>query len=247
MSGVSSTPRSWKTSRSTSPVDDASGTIRLTSPKRVLSWWWSTSITSGASWRISGSGPSRLSFAQSTATRTRSAASSGSVRRSSSSSIHEYSPGIGAEPERNMTASLPSRSSASFVASSEPSASPSGFSCVVTRKRSCARSASTTARRSSAVVWSELIDQSGHADPALDRRIVLERQLRGPFHSQLPAEPRLEDAVRGSEPVETRLALSLRPEDAHEHARVAEVRRRLHAGDRDEADPRVLELADSLG
>ena len=53
MSGVSSTPSSRNTSRNTSPVDDASATIRLMSPKRVLSWWWSMSIVYGALWRIS--------------------------------------------------------------------------------------------------------------------------------------------------------------------------------------------------
>jgi hypothetical protein len=38
ISGVSSTPSSAKTSRKTSAVDDASATMRFTSPKRVLSW-----------------------------------------------------------------------------------------------------------------------------------------------------------------------------------------------------------------
>ena len=36
-----------------------------------------------------------------------------------------------------------------------------------------------------------------HADPALDRRIVFEGQLRRPLQPQLARDPRLEDAVRG--------------------------------------------------
>ena len=39
ISGVSATPSSRKTSASTSPVEEASGTTRFTSPKRGLSWW----------------------------------------------------------------------------------------------------------------------------------------------------------------------------------------------------------------
>src|SRR5438105_8821900 len=144
-----------------------------------------------------------------------------------------------------MTASLPSCSRASFVARSEPRASPSGFSCVVTRKRSCERSASTTAARS--CVSGELIDELCHADPSLDRRIVLEGQLRGPLHSQLAPDPRLEHAVRRREAGERGLALALGAEDADEDARLAEVGGGLDAGHGDEADPRILQLAHALG
>src|SRR5919199_4018332 len=96
-----------------------------------------------------------------------------------------------------MYVSFPSVSSASFVASSDPSASPSGFSCVVSRKRSPFRNAAAAAARSSlVVVWGDLIDQLRHAGGALDRRIVLERQLRSALHSELAREPRLQEAVR---------------------------------------------------
>src|SRR5919198_944892 len=244
ISGVSSTPSSWKTSRSTSPVDEAPGTIRFTSPKRVLSWWWSTSTTSAARPRIDGSAI-RVSFAQSTASRTRVSASSGQSRRSPSSAMNAYSPGRGASPWSVITASLPSCLSPSFAARSDPSASPSGFSCVVTRKRSCERRASTTAARS--FVSGELIDELCHADPALDRRIVLEGQLGGSLQPQLSRDPCLEDAVRGRESLQAPLALLDRAQDAHEDLRMAEIRRGSDAGDRDEADPRVLELADPLG
>src|SRR6188472_1149930 len=112
-----------------------------------------------------------------------------------------------------MTLSLPSWSSASLVASSDPSASPSGFSWVTSRKRSFERSASATACRSLVVcVSGELIDQLGHTDPALDRRIVFEGQLGSPLHSQLARYPRLQDAVRRRKPGERLRALGLRPE-----------------------------------
>src|SRR5207244_7597543 len=121
-----------------------------------------------------------------------------SVRASPSKGMNEYSRGRGESPARYITVSLPSWRSASVVASSEPRASPSGFSCVTTRKRSCARSASATASRS-LVVWGELIDQLCHAHAALDRRIVLEGQLRGPLHSKLACKSSLQQAMCGGE------------------------------------------------
>src|SRR5579872_992964 len=209
------------------------------------------STVNGALCRISGSGPSRLSLAQSTASSTRSPASAGSVRLNSSSGMNAYSPGSGAPPARYMNASLPSWRSASVVASSEPSASPSGFSCVVTRKRSCERSASTTAARSASllvvVICDEVIDQLRHAHTFLNRRIVLERQLRRALQSQLLREPSLQHAVRGVEPGEAARALLLGTQHADEHACVTEIRRRLDTGHRDEADARILERTERLG
>src|SRR5438045_6593074 len=116
-----------------------------------------------------------------------------------------------------MTLSLPSWSSASFSARMEPSASPSGFSWVTSKKRSRERIASATAS-TSLVVWGELIDQLRHADPALDRGIVFERQLRRPLHSELAREALLQDAVRRGEPGEALLALLLGAEDAEADA-----------------------------
>src|SRR5919198_1954960 len=246
ISGVSATPRSSKMSRSTSPVDEASATTRLTSPKRELSWWWSTLIVSCARSSTAGSGPSRCSFAQSSATSTRSGASGGSSRRRPSSGMNPYSRGSGASPYRYISLSLPRLSRASFIASSDPSASPSGFSWVTIRKRSWERSVSATALSSSLVPWRELIDQLRHADPALDRRIVLERQLGGSLHSEFPRDTRLQDSVRCGQPGQRLLALALSAEDADEDGRVPQIRGRLDAGDGDEADPRVLQLADRL-
>src|SRR5215510_10295763 len=122
-----------------------------------------------------------------------------------------------------MTLSLLSWSSASFSARIEPSASPSGFSWVTSRKRSCERIASATAS-TSLVVWGELIDQLRHADPTLDRRIVLEGELRRPLQAQLTRHAPLEDAVGGLEPGQAFLLLALGPEDADVDLRVPKIR-----------------------
>ena len=57
---------------------------------------------------------------------------------SPSSGMNRYSSGSGTSPARYIEASLPTARSVSVVARSDPSASPSGFSCVVTTKRSWA-------------------------------------------------------------------------------------------------------------
>src|SRR6266550_1086494 len=246
MSGVSSTPSSRKTSRRTSPVEDASATIRLIWPNRVLSWWWSTLMESGTRPSTSGSAI-RLSFAQSTARRTRSATSSGQRRWSSPSGMNPYSAGSGASPCSTITVSLPSCSSARFAASSEPRASPSGFSCVVRTNRSCSRIASATAVRSLAVVWGELIDQLCHADPTFDRRIVLERKLGSPFHAQLARQLGLQQRMGGLDTVDRLRPLSFGAEDGHVDPCVPEVGRGFDSRNRDEADAGVLQLPDRFG
>src|SRR5918995_6093481 len=243
MSGVSWTSSSRNTSRSSSPVDEACASMTLTSPKRVLSWWWWMFRTSGACWRTSGSGPSRDSFAQSTARSTLSAASPGSLRTSPSSGMKPYSAGSGVSPARNICEPLPSCRSARSIASIEPSASPSGFSCVVTRKRSPPRitSAACASSVSIVVVWGEFIDQQGHSDPPLDRRIVFEGQLRRPLHPEFLCELRLQDSVCRLEALQALLTLPLGAEHRDEDLGVPEVGRRLDPGDGDETDPRVLQ------
>src|SRR5262249_48316446 len=158
-----------------------------------------------------------------------------------------HPPRSGARLGSTITLSLPSWSSASLVPRIDPSASPSGFSCVVSVKRSLVRIASTTAARSLAVVWGELIDQLRHPDPALNRRIVFEGQLRRPLHAELTREPRLEHRMGSLYSLERRFARLLRAEDGNEHPRVSQVGRRLDSRDRDKPDPRILELTDSLG
>src|ERR671936_2992718 len=113
-----------------------------------------------------------------------------------------------------MTVSLPCSSRASFIARIEPSASPSGFSWVTSKKQSCDRIASATAA-TSLVVWGELIDQLRHADPALDGRIVFEHELGRPLHAELAGEPALQDAVRRLEAGEACRPIFFAPEHAH--------------------------------
>src|SRR5918999_4654376 len=247
MPGVTSIPIRSKRSRRTSPVEEAEATITLTLPKRVLSWWWSMSITSGAGSSTDGSGPIRRALAQSSARTTRSPASSGRERRMPSSCMNVYSCGSGVSPERYMTTSLPSCSSASFMARIDPSESPSGFSCVVIRKRSWDRTASATSRRSVVpfvFAWRELIYESREPNAPLYRRIVLEHQLWSSLETELSVHPALKDAVRRFEALEGVGALRLRSQHAHVDGRVPEVAARFDARDGDEADPGVLEVAD---
>src|SRR6266545_1263708 len=163
--------------------------------------------TTGAASRNSGASPVRFAVAQSSANTTRSPASGGSSRRRPLRSRNEYSSGRPSSPERYITLSLPSRSSASLVPRMEPNASPSGVSCITRRKRSLMRIASATAV--SSLVTDELVDQLGHANALCNRSIVFEGQLRGPLHSQLASDAGLENTVGGGQPVNGGLLLSL--------------------------------------
>src|SRR5256714_5204244 len=115
----------------------------------------------------------------------------------------------------------------------------------MSRKRSCERIASATAA-TSLVVWGELINQLRHADPALDGRIVFERELRCPLQPQLAGQPALQDAVRRLQAGQALSLLLLGAEDADEDPRVPQIRRRLDSRHGDEPDPRVFELTDRL-
>src|SRR5581483_9001286 len=167
-----------------------------------------------------------------------------------------------------MTLSLPSASSASFIARIEPSASPSGFSCVTSRKRSFARIASAAARSSAVTVARsgadkagtsapceppsslrliQLVDQLAHPHARLDARVVFEGKCRGSLQPQLARETRLQDAVRRSQPFERPLPYTFGPENADEDPRVTEIGRGLDSGQGDEADAWILQLRQSLG
>src|SRR5262245_16397287 len=188
------------------------------------------SIDSGAAESTSGGSCVRCAVALSRAMITRSPTSSGSALDRPSSVRKPYSGGSARSPPRYITLSLPRVSSASFIARIDPRASPSGFSWVTRRKRSLARIASATAL-SSLPICGQLVDQLAHPDALLHRAIVFEGQLRGPLHSQLVGEPRLEHAVGGGEPVQGRPARLLRTEHADEDACMPEIRGRLDAGD----------------
>src|SRR6266404_4003594 len=136
------------------------------------------------------------------------------------------------------------------VASSEPSASPSGFSWVTTRKRSCSRNAATTACKSldvCVILGCELVYQAAHAHALLDGRIVLEGQLWGSLHSQLARELRLQQSVSRFQSAQGRGSLLDGAEHADVDGRVPKVGRGDDARHGDEADPRVFELGQRLG
>src|SRR6185437_11233454 len=100
-------------------------------------------------------------------------------------------------------------------------------SCVTTRKRSPPRSAATTACKSldvCVILGCELIDQAAHPHTVLDRRIVLEGQLRSSLQPQLTREPRLQQSVGGVEASQRCRPFLLRTEHADEDRRVAQVR-----------------------
>src|SRR4051812_261208 len=206
------------------------------------------STTSCAFSRRAISGPSRRSFAQSSATTTWPEESGLGPRTIPAKSMNSYSFGMGTSPKRYMSASLPSSRSANVMARSEPRASPSGFSWVVTMKRSLLRRASATAARSPSVVFVfvELIDESGEAHPPLYRRIVLKRQLWGSLQTELAVHAALEDTVRGLEAGERGVALLRGPEHAHVDGGLAKVRARVDPGHGHEADARVLQAADAF-
>ena len=140
---------------------------------------------------------------------------------------------------------------------SEPSASPSGFSWVVSRKRSPLRSASSTCSRGPATVASALMrspcSRRRSSSDLLDQRV----QLRGRgrrrqakvsvgvcFIRSCGAIVALQEAVRASAGPSSVASRSLLvAEHADVDLRVAQVGAGLDGGHGHEADPRVLQLA----
>src|SRR5256886_3935401 len=132
-----------------------------------------------------------------------------------------------------------------FSARSEQGASRGGF-WGVRRRRGWWEGTACATAATSLVVWGELINQLRHADPALDGRIVFERELRCPLQPQLAGQPALQDAVRRLQAGQGLSLLLLGAEDADEDPRVPQIRRRLDSRHGDEPDPRVFELTDRL-
>ena len=84
--------------------------------------------------------------------------------------------------------------------SSEPSASPSGFSCVVSSSLSALRAARDDLLVSGGDAHRRPPSSSVIRMPAVDRLVVDELERRRPLHSQLAADRLLEEAVRGRQP-----------------------------------------------
>src|SRR5581483_7220511 len=201
--------------------------------------------------RLRNSTGVRSMFPQSRSTRVLSTRSAGGSWKTSSSGRKRYSTGSGNSfAERNMTESLPSWVRMPWSASSEPSASPSGPSWVVSRNRCPARSSSATAaswRSVSSplpvtVEARSLIEHPRQPHGPLGALVVVEAERRRALDPQLPRHPRLQHAVRRAQRGERRLALGGVAEHAHEHARGAQVGAGFHCGHGHESDPGILEL-----
>ena len=213
-------------------------------PKRVLSWWWSMlRMWSPSRWRKSTGIRSMLP--QSRNTIARSSTSSGGAPTRRSKVQLRYSQGSGnSSGEMYISESLPSCSRMRCIASSEPSASPSGFSCVVSRNRSAWRSAATTWSCSVATV-------TRRAAPRCASRARIDSsyektERRGALHAQLPGDRLLHEPVRGAQAGQRLLLLLGAAEHAHEHASVAKVGACVYGGHRHESYARVVEaLRDS--
>src|SRR3954451_3357204 len=146
----------------------------------------------------------------------------------------------------NMTLSLPSAVSTLCMPTSEPSASPSGFSWVTSTKRCAERISARTCSREEVPPFSLI---AGHlAQDLLDARgalggVVIDELEGGrALHPQLAAHARLQDPVGGLQPRQRRLALLVGAQDADEHPRMAQVGTRLYVGDGHESDAGVLEV-----
>ena len=115
----------------------------------------------------------------------------------------------------NISASLPSSRSTPCIATSEPSASPSGFSCVTRRKRSFWRTASRTCSRVPAVGGAHRVllgEQLLDVHRAVGRLVVDERQRRRALHPQLASRPAAGAArARTAAPPATRRAVASSP------------------------------------
>ena len=133
---------------------------------------------------------------------TRSTRSTGGSWNTSSSGRKRYSTGSGNSfAARNITESLPSCWSSLCVASSEPSASPSGPSWVVSRNRSAARISSATSasvasvRCATAAGASLILEQPRDPHAPLRRLVVVEGQRRGALDPHLACDGRLQHAM----------------------------------------------------
>ena len=214
------------------PSTTRPATTRLTSPKRVLSWWWSmlSDERRAVEQRRALADPVLVRAVdgdEHAFARDRRALAAQPRR----ARMKPYSPGSGASPQSNITSPCRARRARGAVASSEPSASPSGFSCVVTSEARRASGSRPRPPLRSVVVCVSVSGASSsislrHAHAALDRRIVFERQIGVRFSLQLAA--RAAPGGRRARPRarERRCALLLAAEDADADPRLAQVGRR---------------------
>src|SRR5918992_3114315 len=226
---VTSTPRPFARSQTISAVHDACGSTWLSVPKRVLSWWWSTLRMQRPS-RSSADAGVRSMFPQSRNTSTRSARSSGGSVTSPSRWMKRYSYGSGnSSAVRKATASLPSAVRTCCIAASEPTASPSGRSCVVSRNLSLLRSVAIACSRvgreplSDTSVPGLALEQLLDPLRAVEGVVVDEVERRRVLEVQLLRHAPLEEAVGRAQPVKRAPADAAVAQDGHVHPRLAQV------------------------
>src|SRR5579884_84691 len=127
----------------------------------------------------------------------------------------------------NITLSLPSVVRISCIATSDPSASPSGFSWVTTTSLGAPRSSSSTSSRLARSPFSAMIlprfvaKELGDPHPAVHRFVVLKGQRRRVLERQLRGQHALQEPVRGAQAREALGALLLVSENAHIYLCVA--------------------------
>ena len=194
ISGVISASSSFAIRHTISAVQDATEQTRFTVPKRVLSWWWSMlRMCSPSAWRKSTGMRSMLP--QSRKTIVRSATSSGGAPTRPSKWSPRYSHGSGnSSGDMYIRESLPSCVRMPCIASSEPSASPSGFSCVVRRSLSADRSSPTTWSCSVVTLMLVVVQQLCDPHPSVYRLVEDELKRGGALHPQLACHGLLKDA-----------------------------------------------------
>src|ERR1700761_24367 len=176
----------------------------------------------------------RSMLPQSRNTIVRSPTSAGGSETSPSRGRKPYSWGSGRSwASMNMTQSLPISVRIARIATSEPIASPSGFSWATTTSRPASRSSERTrsrAERSPLAVTGLLlglalllVDQLRDAHPLVHRVVVLEGERRRVLERQLIGEAPLEEAVGRAQAIHAGHALGVAAENAHVDASVAEI------------------------
>src|SRR5438105_4852831 len=246
ISSVGATPRPCIRSHTISAVQDASGSTRFTVPNRVLSWWWSM-LTMCIPGSRNASAGLRSRLPQSRYTIVRSSMSPGGTARTLSSGRNSYSCGSGrSRSSMNAALSLPMASRISCIATSDPSASPSGFSCVTTISFCAERSSSRAWSRAERFPFSGItdlpVDQPRDAVRPLDRLVVLEHQRRRALEGQLGGDHALEETMGGTQPLERRCSGRLVAEDAHVHARMSQIWAGLDCSHCHKTDARILQI-----
>src|SRR5437588_7458376 len=244
---VGATPRPCIRSHTISAVQEASGSTRFTVPNIVLSWWWSRLIV-----RIPGCRNAlaalRSRLPQSRNTTVRSSRSSGGALSSPSVARNSYSRGRGSSrSSMKGRQSLPSAWSTIVMATSEPRASPSGFSCVTAISFSAERSSSSTCSRVERRPFSGIglrrgVQQRRDAHASVDRLVVLKRQGGRALERQLGRDPALEEAVSRAQPVQGGRAHRLLAEHADVYPGMAQVWAGLYSGHGHKSDARVLQI-----